>query len=272
MRAARNPASLAPRRRAYMLVTRTFRYLAVVILALSGSIILLAQGLVANAGPDRTDAVVGAAVALDGTASSGASSFAWAFTSKPSGSVAALVNAGTATPSFTPDKRGTYVIRLTVGNGASTAIDTVSITTINRPPVANAGVDSALAVGKSAVLDGSLSSDPDHDKLTYRWTVVAAPPTSLRKVVAPTNAKTTLVLDRPGTYVAELRVRDGLLSSVDDQKVVTTTNTLPVANAGPDRVIVAGVSAQLDGTASSDVDEQPLSFSWTLRRPTGSTA
>jgi hypothetical protein len=41
---------------------------------------------------------------------------------------------------------------------------------INRPPEANAGVEQTVAPGAMVTLDGSLSSDPDGDTLTYRWT------------------------------------------------------------------------------------------------------
>ncbi len=45
---------------------------------------------------------------------------------------------------------------------------------VNHPPAANAGADrtvsGASVVGASVVLDGSSSTDPDSDSLTYRWT------------------------------------------------------------------------------------------------------
>ncbi len=87
---------------------------------------------VANAGADQTDAVVGTEVTLSGAASSDPDtgdtlSYAWSFTSQPDGSNAALSDATTATPTFTPDVVGDYIVGLTVsdGNGGS---DTDSVT------------------------------------------------------------------------------------------------------------------------------------------------
>ena len=46
----------------------------------------------------------------------------------------------------------------------------------NRPPVAVAGPDRIVAMGGYALLDGTQSFDPDGDRLSYIWEVLAAPP------------------------------------------------------------------------------------------------
>ena len=250
---------------------RTWCVAAVIVLC--GVALGLTQGgLVANAGPDQNNALVGTAVSLNGSGSVGATSYAWTFTSRPSGSAATLTGAATATPTFTPDRGGTYVVRLTVGNGTTTATDSVNITTVNRAPVADAGPDAALAVGKSFSLVGTGSADPDNDTLTYLWTIVSAPPSSAGIVLSPAKAKAKLILDRAGTYVVQLVVKDGVLTSAPDQAVITTVNTIPVANAGPDRAVPLSSIVELDGTASSDLDGDELTYSWKLKKPGGSQA
>ena len=232
-----------------------------------------AQGpLTAKAGPDQQGMYVGDTVHLDGTASIGATSYAWTFTKRPSGSTAVLTNPLTATPTFVPDRGGLYTVKLTVGNGVTTSSDTVNITPANRPPVANAGPDISSALAKSVTLDGTGSSDPDLNKLTYAWTLVSQPPASVSALAKATTSKATLFLDRPGTYVAQLVVKDGALFSAPDQVTITTTNVAPVADAGPDRLVAVGGVVQLNGTASSDADENTLTYLWTLKRPKGSTA
>ncbi len=50
-------------------------------------------------------------------------------------------------------------------------------------------------------------------------------------------------------------------------------NSTPVANAGSDQMVVAGMTATIDGSGSDDSDEDELTFSWTLlSRPTESSA
>ena len=82
----------------------------------------------ANAGPDQTVGI-GSIVTLDGTASTDSIlTYQWSFASRPSGSSASLGSANTATPTFTPDQAGNYVVKLIVTNAAGSDEDQVTIT------------------------------------------------------------------------------------------------------------------------------------------------
>ena len=95
---------------------------------------ITAVGLpLANAGPDQTVSV-NTVVNFNGTGSTNAVSFNWAITSGPLGGTIVLSGANTATPSFTPNVAGIYIVTLTAANAAgSTNQDTVSITAIGLP-------------------------------------------------------------------------------------------------------------------------------------------
>lgn len=69
------------------------------------------------------------------------------------------------------------VFQVAVSDGTDTRYDTVRITVRrdNRAPTALAQGPSAVDAGATVSLDGSLSSDPDGDALTYTWTQTTGP-------------------------------------------------------------------------------------------------
>jgi PKD domain-containing protein/K319-like protein len=232
---------------------------------------------VANAGPDQTG-VVAQTIQLNGSGSSDVDgdllTYQWTLTGWPAGSNATVTNPTSVTPTVTLDKPGNYTGQLVVNDGTvNSAPDTVVISTMNSAPVAHAGPDQTHFVGDTAQLDGSGSSDVDGDPLTYEWSLTAVPPGSTAALSDPTVVAPTFVLDRPGTYVAQLLVHDGTVNSAPDTVTISTVNSRPLAQAGPDQSALVGTRVYLDGSGSSDVDGDPLIYQWSVTaRPTGSTA
>src|SRR5688572_17904996 len=135
----------------------------------------------ANAGPDRSAAPDGSII-LDGTASRDPNNtsltYSWRIVTQPSGSTPVLSNAATATPTFRADVPRVYTLALTVSDGSLTSpADTIEITVANGnlPPVANAGSDQTVTTGQLVTLNGSRSTDPNGDPLTYSWCVKGRP-------------------------------------------------------------------------------------------------
>ncbi|MHC4575183.1 MAG: PKD domain-containing protein [Planctomycetota bacterium] len=96
-------------------------------------------------------------------------------------------------------------------------------------------------------LDGSSSSDPDNDPLTYHWQQTFGPGVEID------DANSAITMFSPaeyGGYVFELVV------------IVVGSRNVPVADAGSSRY--AGTDpVQLDGTGSYDPDNSgPLSYQW----------
>jgi RHS repeat-associated protein len=232
---------------------------------------------VANAGLGQT-VLVTQTVTLDGSNSSDvdgdALTYSWSITSLPPGSAAAFSDPNAVKPTFVVDKPGTYVAQLIVNDGqVDSAPATVTITTENSPPVANAGLDQTVFVGDTVTLDGNLSSDVDGDALTYLWSITSLPSGSAAALSDPTAVMPTFVVDKAGTYVVQLIVNDGHVGSAPATVTITTENSKPVADAGPDQNVYVGQKVQLDGNASSDADQDPLTFSWSiLSKPQQSTA
>jgi hypothetical protein len=143
--------------------------------------------------------------------------------------------------------------------------------------VANAGPDRNVVVNTAVVLDGTASTDANRDTLSYQWQMVAKPASSTTATL--TNATQALAGFTPdvlGTYVFSLVVRDASLSSAPDVLVITAVaaNVKPVARAttAASLPVAPGTTVTLSGATSSDGNNDPLSYRWTLSKPAGSTA
>ncbi|MEW8185715.1 MAG: PKD domain-containing protein, partial [Candidatus Thiodiazotropha endolucinida] len=223
----------------------------------------------ANAGIDQIVAT-GDLVQLDATASSDADGtiikYRWHQSRGPN---VQLIDAQTAVSSFQapPNAELGFSLRIE-DNAGAIATDGVVIRVepyTNQPPVADAGIDQTIAAGETVQLDGSVSSDADGAIVRYIWTQNRGPSVVLQdsrtatpSFTMPANAElafTLTVIDDSGAVT-----RDGVLvhSAVN-------TNQPPVADAGPDLVVIEGELAQLDGSASSDPDGEISRFIWSQR-------
>ena len=116
-------------------------------------------------------------------------------------------------------------------------------------------------------LNGSGSSDPNLDPITFLWTQTAGPAVTLSNPASATPTFTAPQVSVNTVLTFQLVVNDGLLNSSPDTVNVTVLNVIanqaPIANAGPDQTVNEGVLVTLNGTGSSDPDGNPLTFSWT---------
>lgn len=168
---------------------------------------------VANVGPNQTVPKT-TAVTLDGSASYDPNgdpiTYAWTLSSKPPGSAATFSSSTAAKPTFTADLAGTYLATLVVSDGQLTSPSTVTVTAVDTPPVANAGPAQYTNVGGTVTLDGSASTDPDGDPITFSWVILSAPIGSAATLTNATTSRAGLVADLEGAYSVKLTVSDGL--------------------------------------------------------------
>ena len=147
----------------------------------------------------------------------------------------------------------------------------------NQPPVANAGSDQTVPLGATVTLDGSGSADPDDNTpLGFAWTIVSKPSGSNATLSNPSDSSPSVTIDKPGdNYVFSLIVTDSLgAPSPAALTKVSTLNSKPIADGGPDQAVIAlGSTIQLNGSQSYDPDGDAITYTWTLSQvPTGSAA
>ena len=158
----------------------------------------------------------------------------------------------------------------------SSRLDSTWAFSLNGGPTADAGADQAAHVGDVAVLNGAGSFDDNTPAalLEYSWSWVSRPAGSQAVLAFAATATPSFLVDLPGTYDAQLIVTDeaGLVSAAD-QVQVSSDNLAPSAVAGHDQLVITGTTVALDGSASSDPENDPLSFAWSFDSlPGGSQA
>jgi hypothetical protein len=113
----------------------------------------------------------------------------------------------------------------------------------NSSPVADAGPDQVGVRAGTITLDGSASSDPDGDPLTYQWTQIGGVNVAISGV---TTAKATFTAAEGQTYNFRLTVKDpgGLQASA--RVMVTTAKTPEIRivrfSANPEQITLGGTS------------------------------
>ena len=200
----------------------------------------------ADAG-DNLQATVNSSVPLNGSGSAdpdgGTLTYAWELTTRPDGSSASVTSPAQAIATFTPDLPGTYVATLTVtdtdNNRASDATTIEVSEAVGNPPVAvivdengraisEDNQNNTVTVTSPYALDGSGSSDPDQDDLTYAWTIASQPEGSDQATLDGSDqAEATFTPDLLGEYMIRLTVSDPS-GNTNTAEVTLTADASPV--------------------------------------------
>ena len=158
-------------------------------------------------------------------------------------------------------------ISIEVNKAPVPIIDQNSTTTIheNQVPITEAGPDQTVSETQTVNLDGSKSSDPDGDKLSYNWKQtggdvkidIGSSDAVAASFVAPVTEKEEQVK-------IELTVDDSKGGKSSDTVNITIkkANQEPVSDAGSDQTADANTEVKLDGSKSTDRDGDNLKFEW----------
>ncbi|HLA60129.1 MAG TPA: DUF4082 domain-containing protein [Puia sp.] len=207
----------------------------------------------ANAGTNQTVTLPLSTVTLNGSASTGAiTSYAWSVVSGPN--TPTITTPSTVSTTVTGLIQGTYVFKLSVNGGVSTAQVTILVNPI-PPPMANAGPKQTITLPTSTVtLDGSGSTGTIS---SYAWSLISGPNTPA--ITTPATAKTTVTGLIQGTYIFQLALNG--TASIAKDTVIVNPAAPPVANAGSNQTITLPVSTvTLNGNNSTGTI---TSYAWT---------
>ena len=131
----------------------------------------------------------------------------------------------------------------------------------NTPPSASISINpTTYSTGATISFDGSDSSDSDGTIVFYKWDFGNG---NVSSVVDP-----DIEYAKAGKYIVTLTVYDdnGAFSTVD--KLLTITNQLPSANAGPDLNGYLDEPVRFDGSLSTDNDGYIINYTWTIGQDT----
>lgn len=135
---------------------------------------------------------------------------------------------GGSTGSHVYTKGGDYTVTVFADNGTGSdcAVATASHRIrINSRPIADAGDNTACCAGQTVAFDGTRSSDPEGDALTYLW--------NFGDGNTSDQAKTSHTYEKIGQYRVVLTVKDSSGSDCG----ISSDSFVAVVNAKPEAVI-----------------------------------
>jgi PKD repeat protein len=199
----------------------------------------------------------GQAVSFNGGGSSDPNgstlTYAWTFGDGSTGSGVSPTHTYTTAQTYTATLTVTDTYGLT---GSSTA--TVTISNPIQPPTANAGGPYTGTAGTAITFNGSGSSDPQGQTLTYAWDFGDG---TTGSGVRPTHTYSTA-----GTYTVRLTVTNtsNLTGSATATATIAAAPKPPTAVAGGPYTGTAGTAISFNGSASSDPQSQTLTYAWSF--------
>ena len=160
--------------------------------------------------------------------------------------------------SITASQSGTYVLALTVSDGAATNFGEVTVT-FNLPPLVNAGSNQTANLGALVTLAGTAIDDKlPYDTLFTEWSKTSGPGTVAFADVTSTN--TTAAFSTNGVYILKLSASDGVSTNSSEISVKVLAFNHPPKATG--QSLIGGENSSLEILLGGiDDDGDPIAFS-----------
>jgi hypothetical protein len=136
---------------------------------------------------------------------------------------------------------------------------------VNAAPVVQPMGNATAPEGAMNLRTAPVVTDADGDPLTYLWVQVGGPDAGLINAATATPTIVTPRVLSLTPLVYSVLVSDGFDPPRDAGFTLIVNDTInepPVADAGPDRVVDAGVMVIIDGRGSFDPNGEALTFGW----------
>ena len=213
----------------------------------------------------------GEAVTLDAAASTDAenniAAYLWQQSAGPTIAIADLAAASISftAPEVDADTELAFELTVTDAAGASDNTTVVIAVLNNNPPKAHAGDSQQVNENQLVSLDGSESKDSEDSSLDYLWHQVDSSGYSVTlidpKTTTPTFTTPFVAADTELTF--QLTVSDSLGKSSDaNVSIAIIYNNPPKAHAGDSQEVNENQLVSLDGSASSDLEDDSLDYLW----------
>jgi PKD repeat protein len=158
---------------------------------------------------------------------------------------------------------GTYTIQLNVSDQSkntpcSSSQETIRIV-VNTQPYAEISGPRVIASNTPNRFEVINQQDSDGDELAFRWEGTGV-------VGSADGDAVNISIDEPGMYAIKLNVDDqtGTRNATFATSKTFKVNTAPVAMFSLPTIIAPGQDLELNGSASSDADGDPLTYSWSI--------
>lgn len=153
----------------------------------------------------------------------------------------------------------------------------------NVPPAAIIIAPDMAGLNEEVTLNGSGSTDPEGEALTFAWAFISVPAGSSATINNANQATASFTTDLEGSYIVSLTVSDGTDTATDQVTVIASAGNIPTVRItdvngtdfGDEKVFRPNEEFTVTGAFSFDLEDGAdlASYDWAFTtQPAGSTA